>query len=280
MQCGNGHENIDGSGVCAECGMPLPGQPDAHPAAWLSDPTERHEHRYWNGSSWTEHVSDGGAASLDPLASATEPSSDGERALVAAGGRGESAATVAETTGHADSDKRARRSWPWVVGAIVALLVIGGIANAVNKDDTSSNQVSVVSPHRLDATSSTSRSTTTTTTLPIAQCQRIVLEVQAGLRTIATSDYQRSCGALPAGVTLDPTTTTTTTTTLPPTTTSTSPPSTLNCNPNYTPCVPDASDVDCAGGSGNGPAYVTGPVQVIGVDVYDLDSDGDGVGCE
>lgn len=167
-----------------------------------------------------------------------------------------------------------------MVGAIVALLVIGGIANAVNKDDTSSNQVSVVSPHRLDATSSTSRSTTTTTTLPIAQCQRIVLEVQAGLRTIATSDYQRSCGALPAGVTLDPTTTTTTTTTLPPTTTSTSPPSTLNCNPNYTPCVPDASDVDCAGGSGNGPAYVTGPVQVIGVDVYDLDSDGDGVGCE
>lgn len=52
------------------------------------------------------------------------------------------------------------------------------------------------------------------------------------------------------------------------------------CDPNYSGCVPIASDVDCAGGSGNGPAYVAGPVQVIGTDIYDLDRDGDGVGCE
>jgi hypothetical protein len=54
-----------------------------------------------------------------------------------------------------------------------------------------------------------------------------------------------------------------------------------SCDPNYSgACVPIASDVDCAGGSGNGPAYVTGPVTVIGTDIYDLDRDGDGVGCE
>jgi len=53
-----------------------------------------------------------------------------------------------------------------------------------------------------------------------------------------------------------------------------------NCDPNYRPCVPIASDVDCAGGSGNGPAYVDGPVYVIGTDIYDLDRDGDGVGCD
>lgn len=52
------------------------------------------------------------------------------------------------------------------------------------------------------------------------------------------------------------------------------------CDPNYTGCVPIASDVDCAGGSGNGPAYVAGPVRVIGSDVYGLDRDGNGVGCE
>lgn len=52
------------------------------------------------------------------------------------------------------------------------------------------------------------------------------------------------------------------------------------CDPNYSGCVPIASDVDCAGGSGNGPAYVQGPVQVIGSDVYDLDRDGDGTACE
>ena len=56
---------------------------------------------------------------------------------------------------------------------------------------------------------------------------------------------------------------------------------TPSCDPNYSgACVPIASDVDCAGGSGNGPAYVEGPVTVIGTDIYGLDSDGDGIGCE
>jgi hypothetical protein len=39
-------------------------------------------------------------------------------------------------------------------------------------------------------------------------------------------------------------------------------------------------DIDCAGGSGNGPRYVQGPVEVTGSDPYDLDRDGDGIGCE
>jgi hypothetical protein len=53
------------------------------------------------------------------------------------------------------------------------------------------------------------------------------------------------------------------------------------CHPNYAgPCVPVDSDVDCAGGSGNGPSYVAGPVQVIGPDVYDLDRNGDGIACD
>jgi hypothetical protein len=75
------------------------------------------------------------------------------------------------------------------------------------------------------------------------------------------------------------TTTSTTSTTAAPTTAA---PTTAapSCDPNYSGCVPIASDVDCAGGSGNGPAYVQGPVQVIGVDIYDLDRDNDGIGCE
>ena len=54
-----------------------------------------------------------------------------------------------------------------------------------------------------------------------------------------------------------------------------------SCDPNYSgACVPIASDVDCAGGDGNGPAYVEGPVRVVGHDVYDLDRDGDGIACD
>lgn len=54
-----------------------------------------------------------------------------------------------------------------------------------------------------------------------------------------------------------------------------------DCDPNYSgSCVPIASDVDCSSGSGNGPAYAHGPVTVVGTDIYDLDRDHDGIGCE
>ena len=53
------------------------------------------------------------------------------------------------------------------------------------------------------------------------------------------------------------------------------------CHPSYRgACLNrDASDYDCAGGSGNGPLY-TGRVDVVGPDDFGLDRDGDGVGCE
>ena len=54
------------------------------------------------------------------------------------------------------------------------------------------------------------------------------------------------------------------------------------CSPHYSPCVPIAFDVDCAGGPGDGPAYVSGPIYVIdGQDPYGLDgNDNNGIGCE
>ncbi len=55
---------------------------------------------------------------------------------------------------------------------------------------------------------------------------------------------------------------------------------TQSCDPNYSGCVPIASDVDCEGAGGDGPAYVRGPVRVIGTDIYGLDRNGNGIGCE
>jgi hypothetical protein len=57
------------------------------------------------------------------------------------------------------------------------------------------------------------------------------------------------------------------------------PPPPQDCQ-GYSPCLPPGPDVDCAGGTGDGPRYVDGPVTVTGSDPYDLDGDGDGVGCE
>jgi hypothetical protein len=58
-------------------------------------------------------------------------------------------------------------------------------------------------------------------------------------------------------------------------------PESEECDPNYQgACLdPNASDYDCAGGSGNGPDY-TGEVIVVGEDHFGLDADGDGIGCE
>jgi len=70
----------------------------------------------------------------------------------------------------------------------------------------------------------------------------------------------------------------------PPTTQPPPPPTTpsRSCHPSYEgACLdPTASDYDCAGGSGNGPKYVQGPVKVRPPDPFDLDADNDGLGCE
>jgi hypothetical protein len=57
-----------------------------------------------------------------------------------------------------------------------------------------------------------------------------------------------------------------------------------SCTPGYKPCIANrSSDVDCYGGSGNGPRYTRpGVVYAVrrGYDRYRLDADHDGKGCE
>lgn len=44
-----------------------PEPPPSAPAGWYKDPSGTHELRYFDGSIWTEHVSDGGVTSVSPL---------------------------------------------------------------------------------------------------------------------------------------------------------------------------------------------------------------------
>ena len=48
---------------------------------WQPDPSQRHEHRYWDGTSWTEHVADAGVQSTDRLDDAAPQDADGEDVL-------------------------------------------------------------------------------------------------------------------------------------------------------------------------------------------------------
>ena len=45
------------------------------PANWYPDPTGRHEHRYYDGSAWTDHVANAGIQSTAPVDAPPEPPS-------------------------------------------------------------------------------------------------------------------------------------------------------------------------------------------------------------
>ena len=58
------------------------------PAGWKPDPRGRHEYRYWDGSQWTDHVSDQGNVSTDPVADA----SPGDETVATTAGEAEKSA--------------------------------------------------------------------------------------------------------------------------------------------------------------------------------------------
>jgi uncharacterized protein YxjI len=49
------------------------------PANWYPDPTGRHQHRYWNGTAWSDHVSDNGVTGSDPVQGPTVPAARMDR---------------------------------------------------------------------------------------------------------------------------------------------------------------------------------------------------------
>jgi hypothetical protein len=88
------------------------------PPAWHPDPSGKHDHRWWDGERWTEHVADAGQASIDPLEAAPQTPTSGSHDAGAGGaeagdmaggaevggavGGGLSGRTDTEGTGHGD----------------------------------------------------------------------------------------------------------------------------------------------------------------------------------
>ena len=63
----DGDTGVNAYGPSPKYGAAPAGAPQVAPAGWLADPTGRHELRYWDGATWTSHVSDAGVAGQDPL---------------------------------------------------------------------------------------------------------------------------------------------------------------------------------------------------------------------
>lgn len=139
---------------------------------------------------------------------------------------------------------------PALIGIGVACLVgvlLGGAAKSNASGPGPTSTVTTTRPAATVTVHSTSRSTVTATSTVTARV--------TSTRTITAA------AARPA-------------------VSSASAPAAQDCTPGYSPCIPPGPDVDCAGGSGNGPRYVQGPVYVTGSDPYRLDADHDGIGCE
>jgi hypothetical protein len=230
---------------------------------WYADPSGQHQFRWWDGSAWTTYVGDDGELAIDDAPLPRLPPSPPDLApppvasLDTAPEPGDERVTrpvrVWDTV-------RARPLWARTAAAVVVVCALVAIVTTFGADDRPASTVEITGFAARSTTTPptvvelTVPSTTPTTTRPTAPPTTAAPTTRPAPRSTAPARTAASTAAPFA------------------------PP--VECDHNYTGCVPIATDVDCAGGSGNGPAYVEGPVRVIGSDVYDLDRDGDGIGCD
>jgi actin-like ATPase involved in cell morphogenesis len=84
-----------------------PGPSAAADAGWQTDPTGRHEYRYWDGAGWSDDVSDSGVVSTDPMLSATPTAPPA------------GAVPLSRSTG-------ARSRLPVIAAVVVVIALVGG----------------------------------------------------------------------------------------------------------------------------------------------------------
>jgi uncharacterized RDD family membrane protein YckC len=152
-----------------------------NPARWAADPLGRHEYRYWDGSQWTEHVSDNGAVGTDPpVASPVESPVEspdrspedagyaaptglepapGTGAGVAAGfgathlgapvaGTGAAAwSSAAPSAGYDPTAILGRRYGAFVIDAVISLIVFGALFFATASTHTRAEMLRVPGCH-------------------------------------------------------------------------------------------------------------------------------------
>ena len=178
-------------------------------------------------------------------------------------------------------------SWPTVVQALVWVVIgffgLGAIGAATGAGDTkpthlASDTHGTVAPEREEVVPTTEPPTTAapTTTVYVAPTTVYVPPTTTPY-VPPTTRYVPPTTRYVAPVVRNTTPATS------PAPASPSAPAPSGCDQNYSgACVPaNVSDVDCAGGSGNGPYYVTEKnFQVVGTDHYGLDADHDGIACE
>lgn len=166
---------------------------------------------------------------------------------------------------------RSLPTWGQVVTGIVAVSLAVVPFGSDNEGSIVETRPSATQPpsEESSTTSTTAEATTTTSTTTASTTTTTTTSTTAPSTTTTAKPMTTTTAKRAAG---------TTTTTRKPASSASS-----RCHTSYTrTCIPpDVSDADCAGGSGNGPHYVyEEDIGVVGPDVFDLDRDGDGLGCD
>jgi hypothetical protein len=123
----------------------------AESSGWYADPTGRHTYRYWGGSRWSNQVSDGGTAGVDPIdvdeATAAIPPAPGTQAP---GLQPTPTAGGPQTPG-VEVTQRSGGSGAGIVGVLVGAIIVIVILfivfnNADDGDTTPTDAPSVTEP--------------------------------------------------------------------------------------------------------------------------------------
>jgi hypothetical protein len=146
---------------------PISNEGDTPTPQWAADPTAKHDYRYWDGSEWTEHVSDGDAPPPGVPTTLSPP---------------RPAPPAEPNPARAQARHRRRRSIRrafWLGMFLGAALVGAGLAVAVLVFHVSANATHATKSTSA-RTTTTSQAVTTTTVKPGRPPQQVRVEVLNG----------------------------------------------------------------------------------------------------
>lgn len=242
---------------------------------WYPDADNPGLLRWWDGYRWTGHVQPSFTPPPPVRAPVPTPSHSPPPSSL-------QTVSLPGPTHQRSAGRRTRSGKGAYVAALSIGLVLGGaavVSTGQFNDDLGTTDIAQFADESTPTSVAETESTTSTTTPPREPSTSVEVTVSEPTTTAAPATTTQASveTTTPASTTIATTTTTTVATVEED---STVVAQNSECDPNYSGCVPIASDVDCAGGTGNGPEYVEGPVQVIGSDIYGLDHDNNGTGCE